>query len=154
MTEPKKIDSDDSFAKQAQYFLDLLHMLERQNSSESKRIRLALLEAVDDYGKTNEETPEKARGIVRERLGEIQGEALPMLIRSSKAIHKKVSQQSRKMGTKSTEAKTARGLADGMGHIVDALETMREAVQTKDAALQAEAETKMSTAKALMAQFQ
>lgn len=145
---------EDSPAAQAEYFLDLMDTLKQHGTAESKRIRSALLEAISEYSAADSANKDDAKAQVKQRLESIQREAVALLIRSAQTIHKQVSKQSRSLGTKSPAAQTARALAEGMGMVVEALQTMEEAVELKNPELWAEAEGKMAAAKEKMGQFQ
>jgi len=133
---------------QAEYFLKMLDAFAQQGTPEAKRIRSALIEAVSEYGAAADK--EAAALILRARVAGLELGVTELLVRSTKKLRDRFTQESRKLGTGSKVGVTTRKAAEGFGLMVDGLEMLQRAAELSDPALRDRAHEVLARARVRM----
>lgn len=146
--------AEDDPTAQARYFLDMLDTFGQQGTPEAHRVRHALIQAVDEYARAEDEEKEAAQVALKIRMLGIQAGAAELLLNHCRRLHIFFSKQTRKMGTKSQKGQTIRNTAESLNALCTALSSIIEALESGDESLQEQAQSNLQIAQSKMEEVQ
>ena len=148
------LPSESDPTTQARYFLDMLDAFGQEGTPEANRVRNALIQAVDEYSRAEDEEKEAAQVALKIRMLGIQAGAAELLLNHCRRLHTFFSKQTRKMGTKSKKGQTIRNTAESLNALCTALDSMIQALENGDEALQEQAQSNLEIAQSKMEEVQ
>jgi hypothetical protein len=140
----------DSPEAQAQYFMQLLDAFAQHGTTESKRLRSALIEAVSAYTEEAKGDLGRARQVFIGKLAGIETSVVELSMKSVKKMRERVIQDGRSTGTKSQTGKDMKSFADGLGFMAEAMQLMLDAAKAGDLEARERASSLMDQASKLL----
>jgi len=132
---------------QAEYFMQLLDAFAEQGTAEAKRLRAALIEAVDEYSQKAKDGRDEAMRILQAKLLGMEAGLVELLLRSTRKMRDRFVLESRKLGQSSQMGKAIHAAAEGMGQITEALQKLLDAAGAGSDELRTEAYAMMQRAR-------
>jgi hypothetical protein len=136
ITEPEPAPEDDPKA-QADFFVQMLDSFAQAGTSETKRIRKALVDAIEEYSSAEDKVA--AGETLKETLAGIEVGMAEVLRRVIGRVRDRMVQESRRLGVSSPEGDVARRGAEGFTLVVEALGKMVQSAREGDDQMRVEA---------------
>ena len=136
----------------ARYFLSLLHSLSQDGSPESRRVRVALIEAVDEYAKA--EDKEAARDGLRVRVAGVEAGLSTVLLQSTKKLRDTLAKQLPLLSGQPAIKAVVKETSDALNSVIRSLSLMLQAAERGDTELRARAHRSLDEAKAKLEAIQ
>jgi len=136
--------------EKARYLFDLLNAYAQQGTPEGKRVRQALLDAIEQFNADCVENKDKAALELTAKLFGIEAGILELIIFSTQSMSKKIADQAHRLGPKTKAGYKARTASNALAQMAEAMTTMLRAKEEGKQELHAEASEKMKHAKKMV----
>ena len=143
----------------ADYFLQMLDAFAQQGTQEAKRVRSGLIQAIGEYREATEDKElgevekTEAQTRLKAKLYGMEAGVMELLIRSVSRMRDRILEQARTLGTKAGPGKNAHTAAEGLGQVVEALQTMMDAANKGSEDLREKANGMMEKARGIFAEL-
>jgi hypothetical protein len=144
--------SDDDPKAQADFFLQMLDAFAKANTAETKRIRRALIDAIEAYSSSADK--KLAGEILKATMAGIEVGMAEVLRRMLARVRDRMVEESRRLGVSSPEGDVARRGAVGFSLVVDALNLMVQSARQGDLQMRDEARARLAQAQKQLAPLQ
>jgi len=135
---------------QADFFLEMLDNFAQAGTPESKRLRIALIQAVSDYAEQAKENKDEAIQVLKAKVLGMEVACSELVLKSISKIRDRFRLEARKLGKKSKAGHVAHTVTEGLTLASQSMEKLLQAAEEGNHSLRGEAQALMERAREVL----